>query len=220
MRTLTTAYKFWHNKTSPFNNESIPGHYEKWAAEVKILVGDQPISKVLEIGCGTGAFFSLLGFHTVDYTGIDLSDSMLSIFRQKFPNARLICGSGHSYIDKKQYDTILSITVLQYFDLEMIDLHFRNVKQMLQPNGSFYCCSIPWRVHRLAFYSGEISNPLRKNWVKMLRGFVRSVRGDPLGIWHKPSELEKIANRHGLSGRYFGSVLYPYRFHAVLTHAV
>lgn len=218
MKALNAAYDFWKDKTSPLNRDSESGHYERWALEIKILFGTRPIGKVLEIGCGTGTFYPLLEFDKTDYTGIDISETMLGVFCRNHPVARLICDSGHAFKDNNSYDTIFSNTVLQYFDHKMLDLHFRQAKEMLSAERMVFCCSIPWRVHRLSFYSGEIGTPLKRSLRKMIRGYLRSFRMDPLGIWHTPREIEKVASNNGLTGEYFGSVLYPYRFHAVLSH--
>jgi SAM-dependent methyltransferase len=58
-----------------------------------------PELDVLEVGCGTGLIYERLVPRLVAnerYTGVDVSERMLAIGREKFPRARLLAGDGYN----------------------------------------------------------------------------------------------------------------------------
>lgn len=55
-------------------------------------VGLEPGQRVLDVGCGAGAFLALAAEHGAEPTGIDASTALLEIARRRVPGADLRCG--------------------------------------------------------------------------------------------------------------------------------
>jgi ubiquinone/menaquinone biosynthesis C-methylase UbiE len=86
--TSDVAYwrNFWLDKADPMHRAGDEAHYDFMASELMVLLGQRPFNSVLEIGCGTGSLYKRLGFDKTSYTGVDFSPSMLSTFKQKYPD--------------------------------------------------------------------------------------------------------------------------------------
>src|SRR5262245_39842981 len=108
--------KYWEGKTAPLHRVDSEDFYRKFAQEMKVLLGEEPPTSVLDIGCGTGAFYKPLGFDRTDYKGVDFSDSMLKEFRATHGDVKLECHDGSDYRDDRTYDLIFSLGVIQNFD--------------------------------------------------------------------------------------------------------
>lgn len=59
--------------------------------QLKALIS--PLSRVLDCGCGTGLAVELLSETPCCYTGLDISDNMLSVAREKYPGKVFIQGN-------------------------------------------------------------------------------------------------------------------------------
>jgi SAM-dependent methyltransferase len=216
---FATQWKhFWDDKTVPLHRRDAEDHYAEMSSELRILFPTIAPQSVLEIGCGNGALFRHLEFDQVqEYTGVDFSHSMLDEFQRRHPGTNLVEESGHSFHNGRSYDLIFSNGVLQYFDRPMVAEHFRHAAQMLSPSGSFVCGSIPWRCFRTRYLMGRFHR-LQRGFVKSLFRFSRSFYHDPMGRWFDWRDLEDLGLKHGLVAQFYGSLHYPYRFHAVLRH--
>lgn len=59
------------------------------ASHIRGVLGTRPAARVVDLGCGSGTLLEgLLGWAT-ELVGIDISEAMISIARQKLPTARL-----------------------------------------------------------------------------------------------------------------------------------
>jgi SAM-dependent methyltransferase len=209
---------FWTGKQSPLHRQTTPAEYARYAEELRFLFSPASPSKVLDIGCGSGDMHAALGFDRLQYRGVDFSASMLEAFRRQYPQADLVCASGHSYRDDRTYDMVFSNGVLQNFDAEMLDQHVANAAAMLAPGGILVADSLPWKLHQVAYYTQEITRPGKPSFRCRLTAWVKCHRPDTrIGHWFTLDELEALARKHAFSATHYGSLLYPYRLHAVLT---
>ncbi|MBQ2957642.1 MAG: class I SAM-dependent methyltransferase [Clostridia bacterium] len=64
--------------------------YKKALGEIYGILRDKQARSVLDVGCGTGVLGAKLCAAGLDVTGIDFSDKMLKIARERMPEARLI----------------------------------------------------------------------------------------------------------------------------------
>jgi ubiquinone/menaquinone biosynthesis C-methylase UbiE len=75
-----------------------------------------PDQDVLEVGCGTGLVYERLVPRLIAnerYTGVDVSERMLAIGRQAFPQARLLAGDGYGLrFGDGAFDVVLCFEVL------------------------------------------------------------------------------------------------------------
>lgn len=93
-------------------------------------------SRVLEIGCGTGNYLSVLELLTkAEVWGIDASEGMLLKAREKTPSAKLIEGDATELaeIPGSYFDLVYMIDVIHHIK----DIHtmLKNIHRVLKPNG-------------------------------------------------------------------------------------
>ncbi|MBW2466949.1 MAG: alpha/beta fold hydrolase, partial [Deltaproteobacteria bacterium] len=102
------------------------------------------IETILEIGCGTGNFTSLLTdkFPAAKIIALDFSPEMIAKARHKLKknNIEFICAEGEGFLQQTPdnfYDLIASNGSLQWFTDHETAL--RNIARTLQPGGIFTC---------------------------------------------------------------------------------
>jgi SAM-dependent methyltransferase len=89
-------------------------------------------SSVLDLGCGTGLFLDM-GFHPRHYLGMDISEEMVHVARQKHPNWTFCVGDMATPVSER-YDTVVLLfgSASQALHVELSDL-----LRPLQPGGKF-----------------------------------------------------------------------------------
>ena len=84
---------------------------------IDYLIKEIPRSEMLELGCGTGHwsdYFSKKGFNV---TGIDISDAMLNVAKNKKINVKFkIADSQNIPFNDESFQIISSITMLEFVD--------------------------------------------------------------------------------------------------------
>jgi trans-aconitate methyltransferase len=206
----------WANKVTPMHRFDTEEHYQSYAAELRVLYSNMDIKSVLEIGCGDGSLYKYLGFDQTCYKGVDFSSSMLSVFREKYPDVELSCADVSVHCDHRKYDLIFSNQVIQYFDSSMVRRLFANAKDMMEPASLFICASIPWKLLRFKYLIGRMVPNQRKSIMKGCLKYVRNIYHDPIGKWYSLNDFKKYAAEYGMTVEFYGSMHYMYRFHAVM----
>ena len=127
-------------------------NYAKVQAEVALKLaaklppaGKRPdIKTILEIGCGTGNFTSLLAarFPAAKIAALDFSPEMIAKARHKLQSAAIdfICAEGEGFLEKapaKSFDLVVSNGSLQWFS--DIDRVLHNISRILSPGGRVAC---------------------------------------------------------------------------------
>ena len=99
---------------------------------------------ILEIGCGTGNFTSLLAdrFPTAKIVALDFSPEMIAKAQTKLKrnNIEFICAEGEQFLEKtphRSFDLVVSNGSLQWFS--NIDSALYHIARLLTPGGSMYC---------------------------------------------------------------------------------
>lgn len=110
------------------------------AAIEKLVKQYNPSAKsILELGCGTGVFLKYFFDRGYNVSGVDLSEKMLAISRQRIPAANLSCQDMTNFSLPSKYDVILCLFdsinhVLVYADWERM---FSRAKLHLDEGGVF-----------------------------------------------------------------------------------
>jgi cyclopropane fatty-acyl-phospholipid synthase-like methyltransferase len=190
-------------------------YYDTLARELRVLL-NRSFPRVLDIGCGDGAISKRLFAAASCYVGVDLSPNMLAKF-PRFGNVELVCADASSYCDGREFDLVFSNGVVQYFSEPQLKQYMVNVESMLAPEGVAVIASMPFKPMKRLYYSGH-------SWTAdaTMRGFVRATlsriaRGpDGIGKWYGRQDIEGYADSAGFCCQFFGSMLFTYRFHAVL----
>ena len=112
--------QFWGKQTTPLHRFNTPFWYEKYAEEINLIlkVSEYSGGAVLETGCGNGALFPYLDINKKEYTGVDISESLLSIFRSKHPDANLICGDSSTYLSNERFSLIFTNDASLYINFD------------------------------------------------------------------------------------------------------
>lgn len=117
--------------------------FKKEAANVAALANELllPVSRnlsLLNLGCGTGNHDRYFR-HVFDLTGVDLSEDMLKIAREKFPDGDYRQGDARTIDLGKRFDVVCMMSaVLGYQNTnEDILATLKNVRKHLKPGGLF-----------------------------------------------------------------------------------
>lgn len=116
--------------------------YEEWCDYICTILDDHGIDGglVLELGCGTGAMTRLLSDRGYDMIGVDLSEDMLAVAREKSSSDILYLEQ-----DMREFElygtvrAVISVCDSMNYILENDDLEqvFRLVNNYLDPGGIF-----------------------------------------------------------------------------------
>jgi len=207
--------KFWADKSDPLHRFDTDEHLFDYGEEIRLIFKRDNINSVLDIGCGSGSLYEPLQFDKVErFKGVDFSATMLEAFHKNHPNVDLVCADGSSFNDGKKYDLIFSNGCVQNFSNSMLREHFKNADDMLAEGGQFIIASNPWRALRFSYMTGEAGpKAINHNFIKGC--LYRIIRGGrAFGMWRSAHYLAKIGKELGYDMLTYGSVHYPYRFHA------
>ena len=89
-------------------------------AEKKIinsLIENITPGNILDIGCGTGHWSVFLSEKGFGVTGIDISDAMLDLAKNKYPGMNFLKGNSQNLpFNNNSFDAVLSVTMLEFVD--------------------------------------------------------------------------------------------------------
>ena len=209
--------EFWANKADPLHSGSDDAYYDQLASELRIILPNN-FSSVFEVGCGNGCFYERLGFDKAAYHGIDYSPAMIASFAKNFPNASVAVQDFRDYAGTPGLDLIFSHGVVQYITISEFDEQIARSRNLLQNGGHIVHAGVLRKSSRRAMMTGELwdnpGNPI-KNGLRYLTELLGLRR--TMGHWYSLPQVRKIAHKHGFNAKFYGSLLYPYRFHVVMT---
>jgi SAM-dependent methyltransferase len=105
--------------------------------------GTGKIKTILDMGCGTGGHALLLAERGYSVTGIDMSESMLSIAKEKARKANISLdffeGDIREFNTNKKFDAITSMFAVMGYQIKNDDLKkaVENARKQLKNNGLF-----------------------------------------------------------------------------------
>ena len=106
----------------------------KWMKENEITV-----RSMLDIGCGTGVLCHVLQEHGIKAHGMDLSEGMIKVAREKYPEIPFEQGNMITYETSRRFDLVTSTCDAMNHILNPEDLEqaMRHVHTYLAPGGYF-----------------------------------------------------------------------------------
>lgn len=122
---------FFDNLASNWDNTNVRN--EEVIAEILFKGGIREGVKVLDVACGTGVLFPDYMKLGADIVGIDISENMVKIAREKFPEATVICGDATNFAFGEKFDVIMIYNAFPHFD-EAQKL-IENLSQALKQSG-------------------------------------------------------------------------------------
>lgn len=114
--------------------------------EISFLFDVKSGEKVLDLGCGNGRYYELL--KNTDYTGLDTSEELIKIAKEKYPNAKFqVEDALNLSFQDNSFDKIYSIAVLHHIPSNELRLEFlKEAKRVLKPNGRLTLTV--WKFHQ------------------------------------------------------------------------
>jgi ubiquinone/menaquinone biosynthesis C-methylase UbiE len=107
--------------------------------ETEFLFDDyvMPGDKVLDLGCGNGRFFEFLKDKDIDYIGVDFSEKLIEIAKEKYPKIKFqVADALNLPFPNNYFDKIYSIAVLHHIPSEEFRMQFlKEARRILKPNG-------------------------------------------------------------------------------------
>lgn len=159
---------------------------EKYAEKIKQLSNKKSFHKIMEVGCGTG----LLGANFVEednaLIGIDTSEGMLSIFKEKFSKNKNV----HAQLlnlendDLQDNDFDLIISSMAFHHLKEPENMLRKLKSKLasdgviaiidldKEDGTFHPDPVKMGVHHFGFSEDEAKRWASANDLKLKREII------------------------------------------------
>jgi len=104
--------------------------------------------KVLDLGCGNGRYSPLFREKGVDYFGVDSSEELIKIAKDKYPQAKFqVTNTLSLSFPNNFFDKIYSIAVLHHIPSEELRLEFlKELKRILKPGGILIL--LVWKFHQ------------------------------------------------------------------------
>lgn len=93
--------------------------------------------KVLEIGCGNGRDAQQILKYTSNYLGIDVSEKLIDLAKQKVPAGQFIIADIEEYIFPSNIDIVFAFASLIHVPKESLQKIFEKILTSLNQNGAF-----------------------------------------------------------------------------------
>jgi len=106
-----------------------------WQELAPLFSGLKPRERVLDLGCGNGRLYESL--KNTNYTGLDISEKLISIAKEKYPNVNFQVGDALNLpFPNNYFDKIYSIAVLHHIPSRKLRIKFlKEAKRVLKENG-------------------------------------------------------------------------------------
>jgi len=114
-----TRWRIWEEAEFLFNDYVMPGE------------------KVLDLGCGNGRFFEFLKDKDIHYIGVDFSEKLIEIAKNKYPKLKFeVANALNLPFPNNYFDKIYSIAVLHHIPSKQFRLQFlQEARRVLKSNG-------------------------------------------------------------------------------------
>lgn len=110
-----------------------------WEELIPLAKYVQAGEKILDLGCGNGRLFAMLKEKNIEYLGVDSSDKMINIAREKHGPAGakfLTVEALELPFPESYFQKIFSVAVLHHIPSEEFRLKFLSeIKRVLKPRG-------------------------------------------------------------------------------------
>jgi 2-polyprenyl-3-methyl-5-hydroxy-6-metoxy-1,4-benzoquinol methylase len=149
--------------------------------------------KVLDIGCGNGRLYEVFKGMSIDYTGIDNSEEMIKIAKEKWgedEKRRFQVGDLLDLPTDKRYNAIFMIAVLHHVPSDKLRRKvLENVAQILEKDG--FLIMTNWDLYQAKYLPHVLKNIFLKIFGQSNLDF-----GDALIPWRDPKTGQILAQRY------------------------
>ena len=97
----------------------------------------QAEEKILDSGCANGRLYEILKEKKIDYYGIDISENLIKIAQNKYPEAKFqVANALNLPFQDNFFDKVFSISVLHNIPSKEFKIQYlQEIKRVLKPNG-------------------------------------------------------------------------------------
>jgi len=97
----------------------------------------QAKEKILDSGCANGRLYEILKEKKIDYYGIDISENLIKIAQNKYPEAKFqVANALNLPFQDNFFDKVFSISVLHNIPSKEFKIQYlQEIKRVLKPNG-------------------------------------------------------------------------------------
>lgn len=97
-------------------------------------------NKILDVGCGSGRDAKYFVNKNYEYVGLDISEGMIKIAKEKNPNANFVLGDMRKLpFENNSFDGIWSMSSLLHIPKTEIVNVLKEFNRVLNKDGIFYC---------------------------------------------------------------------------------
>ncbi len=151
IRRHTTSFLnlFGRNDEARWNRSYAEGHWDfldslQQRPRHYVIAGmlralGEDASRVLDVGCGTGALTAHLPGNVCDYVGLDVSSEAVRICDEKFgPSTAhtFVASAFEAYVPQEPFDVIVFNEMLYYYPVRRIPDVIGRARGLLAPGGS------------------------------------------------------------------------------------
>jgi SAM-dependent methyltransferase len=138
-RVMGSASSSHFDRISGAYDDSLPAHVvEHYLRKRTAFVLEHcPGGTGLDVGCGTGALAARLAAVGYEMVGIDPSEGMLDVLRERVPEVRAVTGSGTSLpFDDDSFDLALTVATMHHIaDAEEVRRTLSEMVRVAKPSG-------------------------------------------------------------------------------------
>jgi len=171
-----------------------------WNVEnLKRFVGNQPVERCLDLGCGTGRFADALLSLSPSVYGVDASESLLALARERYPALHLALGEvTHLPYEDGFFDLVVVNGALHHFFA--LEATCREVARVLKPGGIFAILGEPNKAYNKMdpFWYSFIAYQAVRKIVSLFRKPVMSEEIEPDAEVFAPARMRHALEQSGL----------------------
>lgn len=160
-------------------------------ADVEVLTQyTKPGDQVLDLGCGNGRLYQILAKKQVLYTGMDQSEGLITLAKEKAPEVSFVVGEMSSLpFADASFDAVYCIAALNHLPGQAKQLEcLREIRRVLKPGGHLLMTN--WNLH-----SDSAQKNIAKHGWKILTDIPDSAGIDVMVPWKSP-EGEVLGERY------------------------
>jgi len=167
--------------------------------------------RVLDLGCGNGRYYPVFKTKKIDYSGIDNSERLISIAKEKYPEAKFQLGDAFNIpFSDNFFDMVYSIAVLHHIPSRELRIQaLKEIGRVLKNNGLLILTV--WKFHELKEFYFLIKYTILKltmksklDWDDVFEPWGR--KAQRYYHWFSQKELEKLAIEAGFKVKKIGIV--------------
>jgi SAM-dependent methyltransferase len=121
-------------------DETLPGHVIEHYIEKRarfVTEASPPPGRVLDVGCGTGVLADRLAGSGYEVVGLDPSEGMLDVMRERAPQVEAVHGSGTEMpFEDGEFDLSLSVATMHHIaDRDLVQSALQEMVRVVKPGG-------------------------------------------------------------------------------------